>query len=306
METGVFHFWQPEVPQTVKVGPDERPVPIPDLAVPLLQPANGRPTDHEIGEGVYAWLRQSPDHPDAAVWAAFLADAYPHYVADLAAHAVMLNAKNVDAPYLRRMLNCLKILALIEPERADLQAQIGRTLIDLAFQFAELPNSRHLLLEALGRLNRARSLGDETAATCDALARVNFFLGDYPLARQHWQSACDHLGDPEREEALKRQLERIDAWDVPPYPLLDDLETLGQAITCWGERDYEGALDRLAMIERRGELLSNMNMPVFYHLRGLCLLERGDRTGAADCFRLALAVDESFAPAIEQLEKLDN
>ncbi len=304
MDTAVFHYWQPSEPVTVTTGPEQRPVPVPDLPVPLRHPVEGRPGDHDIGEGVYAWLRQNPDHHHAPVWARFLADAYPHYLADLAAQAVMLNAKTVDAPYLRRMVTCLKILALIEPDRGDLQAQVGRALIDLAFQFAELPNSRHLLLEALGRLNRALALGETSAATCDALARVNFLMGDYPKARRLWQQAIEALDDAGQIRRLRSQIDRLDAWDVPAYPLLDDFETLGQAMLCWGEKDYSGALDRLKLVERRGELLKNEPLPVYHYLCGMCHMGLGDTAKAVASFRAALEIDARFSPAATQLEKL--
>ncbi|TYP00300.1 hypothetical protein EDC39_101465 [Geothermobacter ehrlichii] len=301
----VFHFWLPPDNHRVRTGADQREVVLPAIPLPLLEPVAGIPSDQAIGEGLYACLRQNPDGDHAAAYARLLADAYPHYLADLAAQAVMIGGKEVDAPYLRRMINCLKILALIEPERADLQAQIGRGWFRLAFEFQELPSSRRHLLAALGALNRARSLGDRSASTLDSLARVNFLIGDYLVARQCWQELLAADGDESLAVRIRGQIERIDSWEVPDYPLMDDLEAMGQALELHGQKDFTAALQRLGEVEKRGGLLADFALPQFFHLAGLCHEGLGEDPRAEERYRQALEVDADFAPARERLAALE-
>jgi len=300
----IFHFWQPPAGHRVTTGAERREIVLPAIPLPLLEPPAGVPSDQAIGEGIYAYLRQNPDGEHAGVYARLLADAFPHYLADLAAQAVMIGRKEVDAPYLQRMINCLKVLALIEPERSDLQAQIGQGWLRLAFEFQELPSSRRHLLAALGALNRARRLGDRSASTLDSLARVNFLIGDYLLARQYWQELLAATDDASLGDSIRAQVARIDGWEVPDYPLTDDLEAMGQALELHGQKDFTAALRRLGEVEKRGGLLADFSLPQFHFLAGLCHEGLGDDEQAAGCYRRALEVDAAFAPARQRLEEL--
>jgi hypothetical protein len=73
-----------------------------------------------VGRGIYQALRLNPDCAGAAVYAAVLKDAYPHIVSELGGQIIMLEAREVDTPYLDRKINYLKIMALLDPDNLGL------------------------------------------------------------------------------------------------------------------------------------------------------------------------------------------
>ncbi|MHB8710670.1 MAG: hypothetical protein ACYC9T_00005, partial [Trichloromonadaceae bacterium] len=119
---GDFVFWTPPPATTVEVGADRHPFPLPILPLPVHRQAlaEGVPNDAAVGQGLYDYLRQFPDCPHNSVYAELLRDAYPHFLADMGAHILMLENKDVDGHYVRRKLSYLKILALLEPGNAGL------------------------------------------------------------------------------------------------------------------------------------------------------------------------------------------
>jgi hypothetical protein len=93
-----FRFWTPQAGATIEVGAERRQFPLPQLPLPVRSVC-GDPEAHDIGQGTYDYLRQFPDAPSAELYAELLRDAFPHFLSDLAAQIVMINEKEVDAPF---------------------------------------------------------------------------------------------------------------------------------------------------------------------------------------------------------------
>ncbi len=296
----------PPSADVVVSGPDGRDLPVPRIPLPLEQANETEPPGKvALGEGLYAYLRQFPDCPYNRAYAELLQRGFPHYLSDLAAQAVLLEHKTVDSPYLLRQLNCLKILALLQPEKAELQFQLGVASYRLALMFQELEHSHQHLLSALGHFNKSVKEQAENPAALNYLAHVNFLIGDYPVALLRWQQAIEFVADETLKEAMQKRVDQLQGWDVPEYPLLDDLEQLSLALQAHDCSNYAEALQILAAVEERGFLLREFSFPEFYYLSGLCRLNLQDLAGARDGYLKALQIDADFEPASAELAKLE-
>lgn len=307
VESRRFSFWTPDAGAVVHVGPEQQPVLLPQVDLPILEDlrSGGHPDDDAIGKSVYEYLRQFPDCAHNRLYAGLLRDAYPQYIADLAAHAVMLGKKDVEAAYVRRKLTCLKILALLEPDNPGLLQQLGLISLELAQMFEELPDCRNHLLRALGYLQQALKKAPEDLATINALAQVDYLFGDYPGVARYWQTLCDRLPESPARHQLEERLAHLQAGEVPDHPLVDDLEAVGRAMLLFWETDYPAAIGILERLEGEGEVMQEFPMPEFHYLHGLCRLNSGDLSGARTRFDKALELDADFAPARNELKRLE-
>jgi tetratricopeptide (TPR) repeat protein len=195
LDPTIYRLWLPPAGHTVAAGADRHPVPLPVIPLPVYRKNSeqGEPSDEAIGQGIYDYLRHFPDCPHAQTYAELLRDAYPHFLADLGAHILMLDNKEVDAPYIRRKLVGLKILALLDPENPGLLQQLGITAYDLGLSFTELESSRHQLLEAMGYFRRALKYSPESPLLLHYLGQIDYLFGDYPSALRRWQIVVDAL-----------------------------------------------------------------------------------------------------------------
>lgn len=304
---GKYRFWTPPPQRTIEVGAEQRPVPLPAVPLPLHRTDSGReaePDDNAIGQGLYDYLRQYPDCDHNADYAALLRDAYPHYLADLGAQIVMLERKEVDASYIRRLLAYLKILLLLEPDNPALLQRLGMTCYELALTFSELNECRRHLLAAMGYFGRALDRSAEDVATLNHLARIDYLFGDYPSALRRWQKVHDSVEDSSLRPALKEKTVAIEAGVAPGHPLVDDLEAVGEAIQRYGAGQIDEARVILEGLEEEGTLIGEFAMPEFFYLLGMCRGRAGDPAGAFEAFEKALAIDPEFAPAQEGREKI--
>lgn len=304
MSSPHFHFWQPPADRCVEVGPEHRPVPLPPVPLPVHREdlAEGPPSDDAIGKGVYDYLRQFPDCRHNTAYAELLRDAYPHYLAEMGAHAAMLDHKEVDSGYIRRKITCLKILALLDPENPGLLRQIGIALYELATMYAELGRCRQSLLSAMGYLQRALKSSPGDPASLNYLAQIDYMMGDYPSAARRWEEVVGRLEEGAARSALTDRMERIAAMEVPDHPLVDDLEAVGSALEACGEGDFETACLILDRLEEEGTITSEMPAPEFYYLLGLCREKTGNPGGAFEAFERALELDPDYVPAREGRE----
>jgi tetratricopeptide (TPR) repeat protein len=298
---GEYRFWTPPHGRCVRIGPEQLPVPLPAVPLPVHREdlAGGAPADDAIGRGLYDFLRQYPDCPDNLVYAGLLRDAFPHYLADLGAQTAMLDHKEVDPLYVRRKVAGLKILALLEPENPGLLRQIGLAYYDLALTFTELPDSRSHLLAAIGFLQRALAASPGNLAVLNELAQVDYFLGDYPAAARRWQEVVQRLAPGPARDALEARLERIERLEVPDHPLVDDLEAIGFAMQAYAEGDYREARNILERLEEEGTVTAELPTPEFFYLLGMSRGKDGDPGGAFAAFDQALAIAPDYLPALE-------
>jgi tetratricopeptide (TPR) repeat protein len=301
-----FVLWTPEEGREVEIGPDRRRVLLPPIPLPVRREdmADGGPGGDAIGRGAYDYLREFPDCPFNAEYAGLLRDAFPHYVADLGAHAAMLEHKEVDTPYLRRLLTCLKILALLDPDNFALLQRIGMTSYDLGMSFSELVSVRRQLLEAMGYLQRALGLRPDDPACLNLLGQIDFLLGDYPTAARRWRQAAAGVTDLRVRSALLERAERISAGAVPDHPLLDDLEAIGSALQLYGSGAIREAGLILERLEEEGTVPAEFPSAEFHFLLGMCRGRLGDPGGAFASFDKALQIDPEYAPARSAMNRI--
>lgn len=306
--TGIlqYRFWTPPAGTTVPVGPEERPVPLPEIPLPVHREVlvKGAPDGNAVCQGVYDYLRQFPDCPHNRAYAELLRDAFPHYLADLGSQIVMLDHKDVDPPYVRRKINYLKILALLDPEQAGLQQQIGLAWFQLALTFAEMGDSRHHLLQAMNHLGRALDLVPGDTATLNLLAQIDYFLGDFPAARRRWQQVLEGIEDPALQRGIEVHLGRLDNPEPPAHPLVDEFEAIGAALELCGRRAFDEARGILDRIEEQGQFPRELPTAEFFYLAGLCREKTGDAAGAFAAFDRALEIDPGYGPADEGRQRL--
>jgi len=303
-----FHFWTPGPESGVRVGPEKAFFPLPSrpLPIPLDDWDGGEPSDDAVGRGIFDFLRLAPDHPEAPFLAGLLRDAFPHYLAEIGSQVLMIDAKDVDAAFIKRKIVGLKILLLLVPDNANLCFQLGKNLYDLAMSFSELPDCRRHLLMATRYLDRAARLGGDAVAALNLLGRADFMLGDYPAAERRWKMACDASADEKVQKGFQGMLGRIREGKVPGQPLIDELESIGTAMRLIAENRYRDALDILEEIEETGSFMEECPNAEFPFLLGLCRGKCENPSGALEAFDKALQLDpENEAARSEKDRVLD-
>lgn len=303
-ESQSYILWTPGDGRSVAVGADRQPLPLTRVPLPVHREelAAGEPSDDAIGQGVYDYLRQFPDCPHNLCYAELLRDAFPHYLADLGAQIVMLEHKEVDAPYLRRKITYMKILGLLDPDNGGLLQQLGLAFYELGLMFSELRDCRRHLLAALGCLQRSLKRLPDNLASLNHMGQIDFLIGDYPSAARRWNAVAEALEDGPSRQALSDKIAHIDAQKVPDHPLVDDLEAIGAAMEQYANGDIRGALQALERLEEEGTVPTEFPSPEFYYLLGMCRFKEGDAAGAFEAFDKALAIDPEYAPALEGKE----
>lgn len=297
---GSFRFWTPTEGRVVLAGAERHAVPLPQVPLPLHPSAlvNGEPTDDAVGSGLYDYLRHFPDCKHNRVYAELLKDAYPHYIADLAAMIVMLDHKEVDAPYVQRKVSSLKILALLDPDNVGLQLHLGLCFLDLGLTFNELNHCRSHLLSAMKHLQRVVSMQPDDASSLNALSEIDYLFGDYPAAARNWRRAAAMLGEGESALALLSKAAAVEESEPPDHPLVDELEAIGEAMELHAAGEVRQALEILERLEEQGRIVTEFPSAQFYLLLGSCRQACGETAGAFDAYERALALD----PALHQAE----
>jgi tetratricopeptide (TPR) repeat protein len=300
-----FSFWRPTPGATVATGADALPVELPDFPLPIDRDtlAAGLPSDDAIGQGVYDYLRQFPDCPGNSVYAGLLRDAYPHYLADLAAHAVMLDAKQVEPAYVLRKLTYLKVLRLLEPHNRGLLWQLSRGYFDLALEFAELARCRQHLHDALRFGQEMLALDGNDLQALSLLAEVDLLLGDLPAATGKWQRLAALVTDPQTQSRIAARL-TVSRGDLPTRPLVDELEAIAEAMQLHATGHAAAAVALLEQIEEQGQLPELCPSADFYCLLGQCRVAADDAAGAVMALQKALALEPDHPTALATLDAM--
>jgi len=301
-----FSFWLPPSGASVLVGADRHPLALPQFPLPIHRDvlADGAPTAASIGQGVYDYLRQFPDCPGNTRYAELLRDAYPHFLSDLAAHAVMLDAKQIEPAYVLRKLTCLKILRLLEPRQRGLLVQLSRGYFEVAMEFVELPRCRQHLREAMRFGQELLALDPADPVALSLLAEIDLLFGDIPGALDKWQRLTAQVADP---AVLAQVAARIDAASKAAKEettLLDELEAVAEALRLHGLGDDRRATSVLERIEALGYLPSALPSADFYWLLGVCRQGDGDPAGAVTALHQALTLEPDHPATLAALAAL--
>ncbi|MEJ2699353.1 MAG: tetratricopeptide repeat protein, partial [Desulfuromonadales bacterium] len=198
----------------------------------------------------------------------------------------------------------LKIFSLLEPENPRVLQMLGKTCFDLAFMFPELKNSRLHLLKAMGYLQQSLTKLPEDPGILNYLAEIDYLFGDYPAATRRWSGVAELVGDAATREALQGKVQRIRDLAVPDHPLIDDLESIGEAMELLAAGESREALAILERLEEEGTVPSEFPSPQFYYLLGACRERTGDAAGAFAAYETALQLEPDFGPALEGKERI--
>ncbi len=306
-----FVFWLPPVNATIHVGPEQQAVGLPPVPLPIkiadmesLEDAEQGPDDNMIGEGVYDYLRQFPECLNNVEYAELLRDGYSHFLADLAAHVVMLDQKDVEPSYVFRKLTYLKILRLLEPENSGLLWQLAHGFYALALTFTELPQVRRNLLDAMRFAQNLLKLKPEDPAALSLLADIDILFGDYPTAINRLRKMLDLLSDEAMIKKVAARLERCVEVGLPDHPLLNDLESIGHAMQLFSTGNYALATELLERLEEDAYFMSELKSADFLCLLGMCRIKTDDRAGAFDALSQSLEMDPDHDQARVVLEGL--
>ena len=301
-----FILWSPPPGMSLTVGADGRQVSLAEFPLPLdLQHANQPiPDDAAIGQGLYDYLRRFPDCPGNVYYAHLLRDAFPHFLADLAALAVMLDAKQVEPAYVARKLTCLKILQLVEPANRGLLWQLSRGYFALALEFVELARCRQHLHQALRYAQDLQALDATDPQALSLLAEIDLLMGDFPAAVAKWRRLAAQIGDPDQQARIAERIKVCDRGEAPPWPLIEELEMIASAMQLHAQGDDAQAVDLLDRIEDRGQLPALFPSADFYCLLGLCRQTAGNPGGAALALHKALELEPDHAASLSALDNL--
>jgi len=300
-----FTFWQPPVGHVVHVGADQKPLSLPQIPLPIKSvDLDSNPTDNAVGEGLYDYLRQFPDCLHNTDYAEILRDGYSHFLADLAAHVVMLDKKEVDPAYVFRKLTYLKILRLLEPENAGLLWQLAQGFYGLAMTFTELPQVRNRLLNAMRYGQDLLKLRPTDQAALNLLAEVDILFGDYPAAISKLRRLLEVLADQSIIARVEVRLESCIEIGFPDHPLVDDLESVGEAMQLYAAKEYRLATELLERLEEDRYFVAEFKSADFLCLLGMCRNKIGDRAGAFDALSQVLEITPDHEQARATLESI--
>lgn len=307
LDTQNFLFWQAPEGRMIHFGPDRQAVNLPDVPLPIRLKdleEEDEPSDNAIGEGVYDYLRQFPDCLHNVTYANLLRDGYSHFLADLAAHIVMLDKKEVDPAYVFRKLTYLKILRLLEPDNTGLLWQLCQGFHGLAMTFTELPQVRRHLLDAMRYGQELVKLKTDDAAAMNLLAEIDILFGDYPAATTRFGKLLEIVPGEGLGEEIRARLETCLQTGIPDHPLVDDLELVGQAMQLYASKNYPLALEILERLEVDEYFMAELKSADYLCLLGMCRIKTGDKAGAFDALTQALEMAPDHEQAREAIETI--
>jgi tetratricopeptide (TPR) repeat protein len=302
-----FVFWTPSANSAVHVGPDQQPVAYPQIPLPVRIvdiEQDTSPSENAVGHGVYDYLRQFPDCLHNIAYAELLRDGYPHYLADLAAHVVMLDKKDVEPAYVFRKLTYLKILGLLEPGNVGLLWQLCRGFYELAMTFTELPQVRRHLLDAMRFGQALVKLDPDNIAAQKILAEIDILFGDYPAAIKRLRRLLELVKNEESSGQINTRLQSCIETGFPDHCLVDDLEKVADAMQLYAAGNYPLATEILERLEIDDYFAAELKSADFLCLLGMCRIKTGDQGGAFEALTGALEIDPDHEQARQTLDSI--
>lgn len=259
-------------------------------AIPLLEEdfaalAAGETPDYDmVGRGIYLALRLNPDCAGAARYADVLKDAYPHIISELGGQIIMLEARDVDTPYLDRKINFLKIMALLDPDNGGLPLEIARTYCDKGSRLSSMQHAVTCWYAAEKYLKTALEISPGDRHALYEYGETLYVLGRYEQAAEVWSETCPLL-EPAERARVEARVAGILAGKTPVVPPLDYLTALAVAV----EQHQSGFSDDAAAIIK--DVLAD---PIFadqfplnevYYFLGTCYQQIGLMAEAAEAFK---------------------
>ena len=258
--------------------------------IPLLEEdyaaaeASCAPDYDMVGRGIYQALRLNPDCVGASEYAGVLKEAYPHIISELGGQIIMLDAKEVDAPYLDRKINLLKIMALLDPDNAGIPLEIARTYVDKGSRLSSMQHAVTCWYAAEKHLKAALDLNPADHHAAYEYGEAMYVLGRYERAAEIWSGLITLL-EPAERARVEARIAGILAGKTPVVPPLDYLTALSVAV----EQHHNGfSHDAAAIIK---DVLTDQvfaeQFPLneVYYLLGSCYQEIGLTAEAEEAFK---------------------
>jgi tetratricopeptide (TPR) repeat protein len=279
-----------------------------DIPVPFLDDdyhalAGQYPSYDAVGRGIYHALRANPDCAYGETYARLLQEGYPHFLAELASHIVMLDKKDVDVAYLDRKINYLKIFAMIEPANHSFPLEIGKAYAEKGLSLATLQLATVSLYRAERYLRKALALSPDDVTVRHQLGEISYILGKYDDALSCWRGILTLLGEEDAKK-LERRLARLADGISPRIPVVDYLEAVGAALALHQEGEYEEAAAILQDVLDDAVFREEFCLPQVSYILGVCCVRLGMPRYAEEHFRAALHIDPAYAEARSALAEI--
>lgn len=282
-------------------------IPCNGLPLPLLeedyQRLEGSPGYDAVGRGIYHLLRANPDSTNALRYAEILKQGYPHLLAELASHMLMLHVKDVEVPYIDRKINYLKIFILLEPDNPRYPLEVGLALMEKGLRLSALHLSTASLYKSLDFLRKAEAMAPEDVEIQEQLGEVSFLLGKYEAATALWRRVAEKKGGEAGERLLAR-VKAVQAGHVPRVPAVDYLEAIGGAFALYEQGEYEEAAAILQDVFDDPVFAHDFPVPEVHYVIGMCCKELNMPRFAEESFNEALRLKPDYAEARRALEEI--
>lgn len=278
-------------------------IPVPLENADFKDLAGAEPGYDMVGRGIYTALRTNPDCSWNTVYAEWLRDAYPHLLAELASHIIMLDNKDVDVKYLDRKICYMRIMALLEPDNASLASEIGAACLDRGTRMSALHQCTVMLYRAEKYLSIAVNLSPDDLQSRLRLAEVDYLIGRYDAAARIWNDLLDEMKGDDRERTNLR-LKKISEGKVPRIPPVDYFEAVGVAFECYQSGAFEESSAILSDLLDDIVFVEDFPLPEVWHHLGLCYRNLAMPEKAKDCFNEALRLYPEFIECRNSLDAL--
>jgi tetratricopeptide (TPR) repeat protein len=245
---------------------------------------SGAPDYDMVGRGIYQTLRLDPDCVGAADYAGVLKDAYPHIISELGGQIIMLDAKEVDAPYLDRKINLLKIMALLDPENAGLPLEIARTYVEKGSRLSSLQHAVTCWYAAEKQLKMSLALRPDDIHAAYEYGEALYMLGRYEQAAEIWSGLTTSLDSGERAR-VEARIAAILAGRTPMVPPLDYLTALSIAVELHENGFSNDAAAIINDVLTDAVFAEQFPLNEVYYLLGTCYQETGLMAEAAEAFK---------------------
>jgi len=259
------------------------PIPVLDEDFPPIE--GGAVPDYDmVGRGIYQALRQNPDCVFAADYAALLKEAYPHIISELGGQIIMLDAKEVDTPYLDRKINSLRIMALLDPDNAGVHLEIARTFSDKGSRLSTLHQAISSWYGAEKSLTKALQLDPANHHAAYEYGEALYVLGRYERAAEVWQDITSGLGISDQRK-VEARIAAILAGKVPKVPPVDYLTAISVAVEAHQAGRNDDAAAIIEDVLADPVFAEQFPMNEIYYLLGTCYQEMGMADEAAEAFK---------------------
>ena len=262
---------------------DKPPIPLLEEDYAVLDAAS-TPDYDMVGRGIYQILRLNPDCIGAAAYASILKEAYPHIISELGGQIIMLEAREVDTPYIDRKINFLKIMALIDPENAGLPLEIARAYVDKGSRLSSLQHAVPSWYSAEKQLKIAVNLNPVDRHAAYEYGEALYVLGRYDQAAEVWSELITLL-EPAERARVEARIAAILAGKLPAVPPLDYLTALAVAVEQHGNGFSDDAAAIITDVLADAVFAEQFPLNEVYYLLGTCYQEIGMMAEAAEAFK---------------------